>query len=163
LFDSKNSIEFEKINTPLSLKNDVEGLCYDNIENSLLLACKDYPGKGFKKLKAVYEFNLTKMEFLKEPRFLISLKDLNKNFDIKDFSPSGIEKNPINGNFFIISANPEAIIEINSSGKILNAQNLNDEKHMQPEGITFLDDGTLILADESNQKKAKLTIIPYKE
>jgi uncharacterized protein YjiK len=163
LFNGKDNIEYEKITTPLSSKNNVEGLCYYENTNSLLLACKSNPGKNYISYKAVYEFDLTHMKFIDKPKFLISLAELKKKFDIKDFRPSGIEINPKNGNIFLISANPEAIVEIDSTGELLNAQELNDKKHKQPEGITFLKDGTLILADESNGKKAKITIIAYND
>ena len=161
LFNGENDIAYEKISTPLSSKNNVEGLCYDENTNSLLLACKGDPGKDYRNYKAVYEFNLTHMKFIDKPKFLISLKKMKKKFDINDFSPSGIEVNPINGNIFLISANPEVILELDTEGKILYAKELKDKKHKQPEGITFFMNGTLILADEANGQKAKLTLIPY--
>jgi uncharacterized protein YjiK len=160
LFNGKNDIEYEKISTPLSSKNNVEGLCYDESTNSLLLACKGDPGKDYKNYKAVYEFSLTHMKFIDKPRFLISLKKLKKKFDIDDFSPSGIEVSPTNRNLFLISANPEVILELDREGKILYAKELKDKKHKQPEGITFLMNGTLILADEANGQNATLTLIP---
>jgi len=161
LLKGGNNIEYEKIKTPLSSKNNVEGLCYDETTNSLLLACKDDPGKDYKNNKAVYAFNLTHMKFIDKPKFLISLKKLKKKFDINDFSPSGIEVNPVNGNIFLISANPEVILELDTEGKILYAKDLKDKKHKQPEGITFFMNGGLIIADEANGQKAKLTLIPF--
>jgi len=160
IFNGKNDIEYEKIKTPLSSKNNVEGLCYDENSNALLLACKGDPGKNYKNYKAVYEFDLVHMRFVDKPKYLISLKEIKKQFNIKDFSPSGIEINPINGNMFLISANPEVILELDTEGKILYAKELKDKKHKQPEGITFLMDGVLFLADEANDHKAKLTLIP---
>ena len=159
LYDGKEEIKYEKISTPLSSRNNVEGLCYDENTNSLLLACKDDPGKGYKNRKSIYEFSLTNMKFSDKPRFLISLKKLKNNFNIKNFSPSGIDINPINVNIFLISANHEEIIELDSKGKILCAEELNKKKHKQPEGISFLLNGELIIADEAGGQKAKLTFI----
>ncbi|MBT8379037.1 MAG: SdiA-regulated domain-containing protein [Ignavibacteria bacterium] len=156
-----DNVDYVKINTPLSSKDDVEGLCYDEKINSLLLACKSQSSEEDAKYKAVYEFSLTEMNLIEKPRYLISLKELKKKFDIKDFSPSGIEINPINRNIFLISANPEVIVELNSEGEVLNAKVIDDKNHKQPEGIAFLKDGTMILADESNGKKAKLTFIHF--
>ena len=56
------SVSFQVYETDLNSKNDVEGLCFDPETNSLLLACKGYPGKGFKKQKAVYSFSLDRMK-----------------------------------------------------------------------------------------------------
>jgi uncharacterized protein YjiK len=159
LRDQNGKIGFEKIKSTLATKNNVEGLCYDEKTNSLLLACKDDPGKGYGKQRAVYQFMLSQMKLVEEPFLLISLKMLKEEFSIEDFSPSGIEVNPLTGNYFIISANPEIILEADREGNLIGAVKLNDKNHNQPEGITFLKDGTLVLADESNGKKAKLTII----
>ena len=158
-FATENFTEFEKIKTGLKAENNVEGLCYDEDTKSLLLACKDKPGKGYKGYKAVYSFNLEKMILENKPRFLISTKKLKDKFSIKEFSPSGIVKHPVSGNFYIISANIRAIIEISPDGKILAAVKLDKKYHKQPEGITMLPDGSLIIADEGNGGKGFITII----
>jgi len=160
LTGENGKIGFEKIKSTLTSKNNVEGLCYDEKTNSLLLACKDDPGMGYKKHRAVYKFMLSQMKFVEEPFLLFSLKQLKDEYNIEDFSPSGVEVNPVSGNYFIISANPEVILEADRQGNLIGAVKLNDKNHNQPEGITFLKDGTMVLADESNGKKAKLTIIP---
>ena len=158
-FATENFTEFEKIKTGLKAENNVEGLCYDEETKSLLLACKDKPGKGYKGNKAVYSFNLEKMILESKPRFLISTKKLKNKFDIKEFSPSGIVRHPVSGNFYIISANIRAIIEISPDGKILAAVKLDKKYHKQPEGITMLPDGSLIIADEGNGGKGFITIV----
>ena len=158
-FAANNFTEFEKIKTGLKTENNVEGLCYDEDTQSLLLACKDKPGKVYKGNKAVYSFNLENMMLETKPRFLISLRKLRDKYDIKDFSPSGIEIHPTSGNFFIISANNNSLIEITPDGKILAAVKLYKKYHKQPEGITILPDGSLIIADEGNGSKGYITII----
>jgi len=158
-FADEKFTEYEKIKTGLKAENNVEGLCYDEDTKSLLLACKDKPGKGYKGNKAVYSLNLEKMRLESKPRFLISIKMLKDKFDIKEFSPSGIAKHPVSGNFYIISANIRAIIEISPDGKILAAVKLNKKYHKQPEGITMLPNGSLIIADEGNGGKGYITIV----
>ena len=49
--------------------------------------------------------------------------------------------------------------EVSPEGKILDAKLFDSKKHKQPEGITFLDDGSLILADEGKGGKGFITII----
>jgi uncharacterized protein YjiK len=153
-------VEYEKIKTGLKPENNVEGLCYDPATNSLLLACKGKAGKGFKKYRAVYSFNLDNLLLGEEPRFLISLNHLKNEYGIKEFSPSGIAIHPISYTLFIISADEETIIEITSDGKIMNAKHFNKKIHKQPEGITFLEDGSLVISDEAHGKEAKITIFP---
>ena len=156
------SADFVKFKTFLDSENNIEGLCYDTSTNSLLLACKNDPGKRFKKVRAVYSFNLYKMSLNEKPRFLISLEELKDKFNINGFEPSGIERNPINGNFFMVSAHPEAILEISPDGNIVAASKLDNEIHRQTEGITFLQDGTMLISDEENKKSAQISVIKLK-
>jgi uncharacterized protein YjiK len=154
--------DFNMFKTSLKIENDVEGLCYDKTTNSLLLACKNEPGMGNANSRTIYSFNLKKMSLERSPRFVISLKELMQKFGFKDFAPSGIEKNPVNGNFYVLSSNPPSIIELNSQGKILAATRLNPKINPQPEGITFLKDGTMLISDEGQKKSGTISAIKLK-
>ena len=159
LEDGHKEIPFQKIITGLNKKNNIEGLCYNPKTNSFLLACKGFPGKGYEGYRAVYEFSLKNNKLKSKPLFLISLEQLKDEYNIKDFAPSGIELHKESGHFFLISAAPEVIIELDSQGILVNAKKFNDKIHKQPEGITFLNDGTLVISDEGKNHKGKLTII----
>jgi uncharacterized protein YjiK len=153
------TVDFKMFKTSLKIENDVEGLCHDKSTNSLLLACKNEPGMGNANSRAIYSFDLQKMSLERNPRFVISLKELMQKFGFKDFAPSGIERNPVNGNFFVLSSNPPSVLELNPSGKILAAVRLNPKVNPQPEGITFLNDGTMLIADEGQKKSGTITIV----
>lgn len=162
-YSKKNSVtDFIQYKTSLKIQNDVEGLCYDKNSNSLLLACKNEPGMGKVKSRTVYSFSLRKMALERQPRFVISLKELKQKYGFKDFRPSGIEKNPVNGNFFILSSDPQSVIELTPAGKILAAIKLSSKSHLQPEGITFLNDGTMLISDEGQSKSGTITIYKLK-
>ncbi len=153
-----NSVDFEKINLRLNDKYEIEGLCYDGESNSLLIACKEYPGKKYEGYRAVYSYNLTKTELEKKPLYLISLKKLRKDFDIKDFYPSAIAIHPDGKSVFVLSSKSKpCIVELSREGEIKNAIRLDDKVHRQPEGIEFLDDGVMIISDEASGRKPKLT------
>jgi uncharacterized protein YjiK len=154
-------VDYKKFKTILSTKYNVEGLCYDKATNSLLLACKEYSGKNLKDYKAIFTFDLSKYKLQEEPRFLINLDSLKNKFKINNFSPTGIEVHPNSGNVFILSSHEKAIVELSSNGNLLNAVKLKSKNHRQPEGIAFLSDLTLLISDEGQNKKGKLTIIPY--
>lgn len=159
--ENNHSVKYDKIETGLKKGYDIEGLCYDPETHSLLLACKDVIKKKHKQIRFIYEFDLNKNKILNEPRYFISLDQLKDEYDISNFAPSGIERHPLNGNLFIVSANEPAVIETSSDGVLLNAAKLKDKKHRQTEGITILDDNKLILSDEAKGKRAKLTIINF--
>lgn len=147
---------YTKISTPLSVKNDIEGLCFDPSTYTLLLACKEDPGEGYKEYKAVYSFDIGSRKLNDKPRFLISLEELKNRFDIKKFAPSAIERNPVSGSFFILSSNEKCIIELSPKGELLDAVKLSRKFHKQPEGITFID-SEIVISDEGGKGDAALT------
>lgn len=152
-------VDFKAIDLDYSSKFEIEGLCYDENSQSLLIASKEYPGKHYKGYRAIYSYSLTTNEVNKTPRFLISLKELKKDFDIKDFYPSAITKNPSNGNYYILSAKGHpAIIEIDSNGNLIEGKKLNPKNHRQPEGIAVSKNSEIFISDEGAGKSAKLTI-----
>ena len=152
--DSLNN--YRNVQTGLSKQNNIEGICFEEKNNSLLIACKDYPGDGYNDYRAIYSFDLQTEKLEPNPKFLISIEDIKNKLNINDFSPSGIEIKP-NGNIFIISSRDKAIIEINDKGNILNYASLPDY-HDQPEGITFSGGSELIISDEGRYGTPMLTI-----
>lgn len=157
----KKTVAYDVYKTELSVKNNVEGVCYDPETNSLLLACKEDAGKGNKDFKAIYSFSLQDMKLLEKPRFLIEIKKIKKESKEDDFAPSGIARHPYNGNFFVIASSGNMVIEISKTGDLLNQKHLNRKWHEQPEGITFTNDFDLLICDEGRSGKAKLTIYPF--
>ena len=102
-------------------------------------------GKKYKGNRAIYFYSLETNEVRKEALFTISLNDLKKLYNVKDFYPSGITKHPQNGNYLILSAKGDnVIVEIDNTGQIVGVQKLKESLHRQPEGITILNDHSLI-------------------
>ncbi|QQS37548.1 MAG: SdiA-regulated domain-containing protein [Ignavibacteriales bacterium] len=148
--------QYTKFSTGLKPEYDVEGLCYDPETHSLLLACKGSPDKKTE-FKYVYSFDLNSKKLLTKPRFQLSLKEIKNKSGIKNFSPTGIERNPVSGTFFIISSNENAIIEISKDGRLLAFSKLDKSIHKQPEGISFSKDNSLFISDEGNKSEARLS------
>lgn len=153
-------VDYKEYKTVLNKENDVEGLCFDESTNSLLLACKGYPGEGYEKQKAVYSFSLETMTLNDKPRFLIPFKEIKKNTIENEFAPSGIARNPKTGTFFIIAAQGNTILELSKDGKILEQKSLPENLHKQPEGICFLLDNTLLISNEGKNKYAHIVKYP---
>ena len=176
--EGKNNegVRYDLFKTPLSGKYDVEGLCYDPDTNCLLLVCKGFAGEEFEEMRAVYSFNLDSLKLQPQPRFLLSidgiLSKLKQNFtrklgefflliDPKNFTPSGIERHPESGTFYILSSRSQLVIELSPDGTVLELVELSAKSHHQPEGITFLKDLSLVISDEAGDKRARITIYPY--
>ena len=154
---------FTVYKTPLSLKNDVEGLEYDPETNALLLACKGSPGNNHSGQKAVYAFSLATKRLEENPRFLLPLSAVAKKSRKGQFNPSGIARHPQSGTFFIISADGESIVELSRDGAILGQVEISKKVNSQPEGITFTPDLTLILCNDGQGGSGTLTLYPLEE
>jgi hypothetical protein len=154
--------ETESYQTGLNPENNTEGLCLDKKNNSLLIACKDNPGKQIpKNNKAVYKFSLADPGTSAQLAFNISTDDIALP-DAKDFSPSGIAIHPKSGTIFIISSRGNILLETDGSGKILHAEKLYGKLFTQPEGICFNPEGDLFISNEGREHEHG-TILRFKQ
>lgn len=153
---NKSVVQAIKYKTGLTSDNDIEGLCFDSITNTLLIACKNYPGIGLKQSRAIYSFDIEEKKISAEPTFVINLLELKKRFKVHDFSPSAIEFQQQSDSFFILSSDEKSIIQMSRSGEIIDFGNLVSINHRQPEGLSFLSDGTMIISDEASNKIATI-------
>jgi len=73
---NEEKVEYIVLKTGLNKKNNVEGLCYDPTNNSLLLALKGNPINGINKkdYKVVMSFSLDTKKLIPQPRFLLKRK-----------------------------------------------------------------------------------------
>ncbi|MGW8267532.1 MAG: hypothetical protein ACWGSQ_14290, partial [Longimicrobiales bacterium] len=137
-----------------------EGLAYDPGTRSLLLPCKNTNTKELEDHLVVFSVSVDSLRPYPVPRVFIPFEDL-KGEELEDsFHPSGIEVHQGTGRWILISAQEEAILEISPEGMLIGGRELHRKTHPQPEGITFLDDGSLLLADEGRGKRGTLTRYP---
>ncbi|MDZ7360490.1 MAG: SdiA-regulated domain-containing protein [candidate division KSB1 bacterium] len=156
-------IAFQTFRTPLSIRNDVEGLTYDPVTDCLLLACKGEANIGISKAltneqKAVYAFSLKTYKLLPQPRFVIPASKIAAQMKEKEFAPSAIERHPRTGNFFILAARGNAIVEVDANGNLLGVASLPKSVHPQPEGLAIAPDGTLAICNEGQGKAGRLVV-----
>jgi len=158
--NNKERVPYTVYRTPLTSRNNVEGLVYDNETDCLLLACKGDAGPGLSEYKAVYAFSLKKKKLLKQPRFLVRLAEVTKKSRGGRFNPSDIAKHPVSGTFFIIAANGESIIELSKDGRVLAQEEIPRKVNPQPEGIAFSPDLTMIMCNDMQGGTGTLTLYP---
>ena len=169
--------EVKKFKTPLKAKNDTEGMAFDPISNTLMIACKGSPSIEKENLyegyKAIYEFDLEKSGLNKKPHILIDLERLDGYLDRNVFSklslkvakgllliekdtsfqPSGIAIHPIYGEIYIISSVGKLLIILDRKGKVLDAKALDPKIFRQPEGICFSPTGDMFISSEGQGRK----------
>lgn len=154
--------------THLSRSNDAEGLAYDAVNNRLLVVCKKSPGKGIKKARAIYGFDLPTHKLSKAPVVLIDLKTVRKMLDASraaesdgkvagmpagekggaTLKPSGIAIHPVSGDLYLLSTVPQLLLILSATGRIKSVNRLNPELFEQPEGIAFDEHQNLYISNE---------------
>lgn len=173
----KKEFKVKKFKTPLNAKNDTEGMAFDPLTNTLLIACKGSPSLEKENLyegyRAIYKFDLEEEELNKKPHFLINLEQLDSyidhnvfsKFSIKvakrlrliesetSFQPSGIAIHPIYGEIYIISSVGKLLIILDRRGKVLDVKALDPKIFRQPEGICFSPSGDMFISSEGQGGK----------
>ena len=135
---------------------EVEGLEFEPSDRSLLMLCKTPKDESLEESIAIFRWSLAERE-VTGPPLLVPLAPLRAIFDRK-VHPSGIARHPVSGNYFIV-AGPEAVLfEVTPAGEVVDGVQLDRRVHRQAEGIAFSSDGTLLLADEGGNGRARLTL-----
>lgn len=148
---------------------DNEGLCFDQRDNRLLIAPKSKLGKGpdLKDNRAIYAIDLTTKKLNETPLFIINVSEIeafanvnnlmlpqrlqknsNDSISALKFMPSSIAVHPKTDEIYIISAVDRTMAVFDKSGKIMSYVKLDDKLFNKPEGITFLENGDLIITNE---------------
>ena len=145
--------------TPLTIKQDTEGLCYDKKNNRLLIAIKGAePDKS--DYKGIYSFDLASRKMDRQPVFKINL--LDKAFEAKgkkkrgSINPSGISLNPLNGDLYITEGRDPKLLIMDATGTIKKLYSLNTNEFSQPEGIAFTPAGDLFIANEGTKQPGNI-------
>jgi uncharacterized protein YjiK len=165
----------EQVDTFLTKKDNIEGLCYDKKTNSLWFASKGQKD-GDEMFKNVYSFDLNTKHLNPKTILTITLEMLqsflNKQTDARfdplkeDFlkesylklGPSGIAIHPKTGEIYIISSINKVLMVFNRQNELLTMVKMDKSVHRQPEGICFDIDGTLYISNEGKGEVAQLHV-----
>ena len=127
----------EKIDTELSADNNTESLCFDAAQNTLIIGCKEEE-------KNFYSYKLNE-GLVKEPLFTIHHDKI---------SPSAIAIHPVTKNYFVLSKNK--ILVLSREGKISDELDLKQSLFAQPEGLSFKENGNILISNEAKGKQATI-------
>ena len=171
----------KKYKTPLTEKNNIEGLAWDKSNNRLLLAAKDI-GLKSKDDKEIYAFDLASKRLDPEPVYSIKLKEIEAFFEgdeleeaskdflkalgnqklNKVFRTSALTFHPKTGELYVLTSLNNMIAVLSpTTGQIRQIIELVGPDYNQPEGLAFTTDGRLFVSNESNGKKANIIEINY--
>jgi len=164
--------------------NNNEGLCYDKQNNRLLVACKSKIGTGreFKDRRVIYGFDLEFKKLSEQPVFDFDLREINEFAKSNKISlPVKIKKNggvtvptikfrtsaicihPVTGKLFLLSALDHMLFMFRMDGTLEHMELLNPDVFNKAEGITFTENGDMLITNEGQNKKPTLLLFVYRK
>jgi len=157
------TVGYDTHNLGLERRCEVEGLAYDHETRALLIPCKTTRQDELDEHLVVFSVPLETLTPEDEPRVFIPLEVLDDNGLGKNFHPSAIEVHPETRSLLILAAREEAGAEVSQDGELLGTFEMKRRDHPQPEGVAFLPDGSLVLADEGQNHRGTITVYPKRD
>ena len=153
---------------------DYEGLCYDRRNHRLLIVPKSNPGKeyGDPEKHPVYGLDLISdnpgwkkvLEFDLPAITRYASENNIKVPDGKDeisLRVSDIAIHPLTGMLFVISAANRMLCVFNEDGSVHYIEKLDPELFNLPEGISFLDNGDMLISSEGRNNPPTILLFRY--
>ena len=148
-----NSVKEYK--TSLTVKHNVEGLCYDKDNDRLLLATKD-ENPNLPGYKGIYAFDLAKKTFIDEPVYKIDMNDKAIGGTKKNaVSPSAIAIHPTTRDMYITDGPQAKLLILDAQGITKDYIELGKD-FSQPEGIIFSPQGDLFISNEGTKQPGNI-------
>jgi hypothetical protein len=157
-----------------------EGLCYDFNRKILLIGCKGKIAKGKenKDKRYIYGFDLVKKSLIQTPEYTFNVNNILRTSDnlpqrvnkktghsipALKFQTSAICIHPYTSELYLLCASDHLIFIINKNGEINSVKPLDKLLFNKPEGITFLENGDMLITNEAQGKKANILRFTYKK
>lgn len=131
---------------------EYEGIYADNTTGAVYVLCKNCPGADSKVSVPGYRLTFNGNSFSAATGFSIDVAQIRAiNGKVKrGFRPSALAKNPISGEWFILSAVSQLLVVTDSNWQVKNAYHLDGNRFTQPEGLAFDNQGNMYISNEGD-------------
>ncbi|GGH43994.1 hypothetical protein GCM10007423_41800 [Dyadobacter endophyticus] len=134
-------------------KGEYEGMYGDEGTGELFVICKNCAGDDSKNSVSGYILKTGPDSVIAESgKFAINVDEIKAITGkvARGFRPSGIARNPITKEWYIISAVNKLVVVTDRQWKVKGAHHLNSNMFIQPEGIAFDNAGNLYISNEGD-------------
>lgn len=162
-YQNEDSVRMDTVATLPGKENEFESLYYDKEVNSLVMLCKDCH-KEKNRIRSAYRFDLGSNQLIDSPYYQLSIDELRMKVNDKsqEFRPSAAAINPKDNKLYIVSSIGKLLVVTDHKGKVEGAYHISAVDFVQPEGITFADNGDMYISNEvAEEQKATLVRFPY--
>lgn len=132
-------------------KNEYESLGIDTANRQLVILCKDCKSDKKNHHSTGYLLNYSDSgQISMDKSFVVDWNDLSKytSKPITSFKPSAISKNPVTGDWYILSSINKVLVITNSDFNTKAIIPFSRKDYEQPEGIAFDSKGNLYISSE---------------
>lgn len=172
----------DKFELPSIREDNNEGLCFDRVNQRLLVAPKRKSGKGsgFKKNQIIYAWDLKSQQQVTEPAYLIKTEEVSAFMAEENLikakkskkkkkpepeitlSPSEIAIHPVTGKLYLLSAEDHMLFVFDKDARVEYAEKLDPILLNQPEGLAFFENGDMLISNESGNKYPTILRFRYR-
>ncbi|MGH7561758.1 MAG: hypothetical protein ACRENB_12160 [Gemmatimonadales bacterium] len=136
---------------------EFEGLAYEPRDRALLLLCKTPLHAELRGTVTVFRWSIGDAKLLSPDHLSVPLPVTFQQRFGRDFRGSGLERDPVSGDYLAISAANGAAVLFARDGKLVSFGPLS-RRHLQPEALTILPDGRVVVGDEGGKGAGMLSI-----
>ena len=155
--ENRKRVHYNVFDTGVGEHCETEGLVNGVAEGEFLILCKKMHEAELKDRLVIYSWNLhnrtAATAWLNVP-----LDGLMPKLDMANFHPSAFVWRRERGTLIIVSAKGHSAIEIDEKGRLVDRAKLDKTQHPQPEGITLMPDGRLVLSDEGPRGHGMISV-----
>jgi uncharacterized protein YjiK len=137
---------------------EYEGMAADG--NKLLVLCKQCLAD--KKMKQVTVYEIVTMAGTIPKISTSHSVDISSIGKKQKFNPSCIAKNPITGEWYILSSANNRLMILDAAWILKETYELDASVFKQPEGMSFSNNGDLYISNEGGERKANIIKFSYK-
>ncbi len=161
--DHKTRARFNSFDTGIGDYCEVEGLSPANTgsadtSDELLILCKTPHDKNLTDHILIFRWNPNDRIVASNPAVSVPIDNISELSDFDSIHPSGIAVDRRTGHILIVAARERLVIELLTTGEIIAVKTLPAGVHAQSEGITVLENGSLVIADESGRNPAQISV-----
>ena len=137
---------------------ETEGLVDGPKDGDFLILCKKPRQNKLKDRLVIFLWSLGDRAPVSSPWLNVPLDGLVDPLEQANFHPSAFFWRRDAGRFLIVSAKGHSAIEIDEQGKLIDRVKLDKAEHPQPEGLTLMPDGRLVISDEGARGYGKIEV-----
>lgn len=156
--EHRKRVHYNVYDTGVEDRCETEGLANGPTEDEFLILCKKPHQAALKERLVIYAWNLRDHLPTVKAWLDVPLDGLVEELDQATFHPSAFVWRRETSALLIFSAKNHIAIETHQQGRLISRTRLRKDLHPQPEGLALMPDGRLIVSDEGQRGRGKISV-----